>query len=98
MANRSLGGQGVAMGLSSFSTTPLEEVVAAAKEHGDIDHVLQLYVMKNRRTSETLVRRAESKFFQPHLTRQNKSWYFLVTWTVEPPRCTLLPCSTVEHD
>ena len=48
------------MGLSSFSTTPLEEVVAAAKEKGDIDHVLQLYVMKNRRTSETLVRRAES--------------------------------------
>ena len=48
------------MGLSSFSTVSLEGVVAAAKEIGDIDHILQLYVMKNRRTSERLVRRAES--------------------------------------
>jgi len=48
------------MGLSSLSTTPLEEVVAAGKESGDISHVLQLYLMKNRGTSERLVRRAES--------------------------------------
>jgi len=48
------------MGLSSFSTTPLEEVVTVAKEIGDIDHVLQLYVMKDRRTSKGMVRRAES--------------------------------------
>lgn len=52
--------QGIAMGLSSLSTAPLEEVVAAAQEIGDISHVLQLYVMKNRRASERLVRRAES--------------------------------------
>ncbi|KAF8451261.1 glycolate oxidase [Terfezia claveryi] len=51
--------RGIAMGLSSFSTTPLEGVTAAAKEVGDVDYVLQLYVMKNRGTSENLVRRAE---------------------------------------
>ena len=45
------------MGLSSFSTTPLEEVIAAGE---GVDLVLQLYVMQNRGASERLVRRAES--------------------------------------
>ncbi|KAF8466438.1 FMN-dependent dehydrogenase [Kalaharituber pfeilii] len=47
----------VPMALSSFSTTPLEKVVEAAGDK--IDHVLQLYVMQNRKTSELLVKRAE---------------------------------------
>lgn len=51
---------GIAMGLRSFSTTHLEGVVAAAEEVGDVDYVLQLYVMKNRGTSEMFIRKAGS--------------------------------------
>jgi (S)-2-hydroxy-acid oxidase len=44
------------MALSSYSTKPLDEVKAAG---GDSVVFLQLYVFKNRKTTEDLVRRAE---------------------------------------
>lgn len=46
----------VPMGLSSYSNKPLQDVKAAG---GDNVIFLQLYVFKNRKTTEDLVRRAE---------------------------------------
>lgn len=50
---------GVPMGLSSFSTSAMEDVVKQGE--GKIGYAIQLYVFQNRKTSEALVRRAESK-------------------------------------
>ncbi|KAF8427909.1 FMN-dependent dehydrogenase [Tirmania nivea] len=59
--------KGIAMGLSSFSTTPLEEVIAATNGIGDID------VVKNRTTSERLVRRAEKAGYKAIFLTQGMS-------------------------
>jgi (S)-2-hydroxy-acid oxidase len=48
---------GVPMGLSSFSTSSMEDVIAQGA--GKIDYAIQLYVLQNRSISEALVRRAE---------------------------------------
>lgn len=52
---------GVAMGLSSFSTSAMEDVVLQGADA--IDYAMQLYVFQNRATSEALIRRAESRQF-----------------------------------
>jgi len=64
---RACGRAGVVMGLSSFSTTSLEEVKAAADEarreaglEGESECVLQMYLFENRSVSEGLIRRAEA--------------------------------------
>lgn len=46
----------VVMGLSSFSTTSLEDV---ATELGDHPHVLQLYLMEDREHSKAMIQRAK---------------------------------------
>ncbi len=48
---------GVAMGLSSFATTTLEDVASA---NGDNPHVLQLYLFEERNHSIELIRRAKA--------------------------------------
>lgn len=55
--------KGVAMGLSSFSTTSLEDVKMAAGDNAQC--VLQMYLFENRDVSYGLIRRAEgeSRFF-----------------------------------
>lgn len=52
---------GVPMAVSTFSTMSLEDVKAAGDEVGNNNTVfmLQLYIFKNRDTTESLVRRAE---------------------------------------
>lgn len=64
---RACGRAGVIMGLSSFSTTSLEDVKAAADEarreaglDGEADCVLQMYLFENRSVSEGLIKRAEA--------------------------------------
>lgn len=57
--SRAAAAVGVAMGLSSFSTSAMEDVVRQGA--GSIDYAMQLYVFQNRQTSEALVRRAESE-------------------------------------
>src|SRR5271163_3002661 len=54
---RACANAGVAMGISSFSNTDLEEVIADGK--GRIEFGLQLYILKNRDVTQSLVRRAE---------------------------------------
>lgn len=56
--SRAAAAAGVAMGLSSYSTSAMEDVVQEGA--GQIDYAMQLYVFQNRQTSEALVRRAES--------------------------------------
>lgn len=51
---------GISMGLSSYSTSAMEDVVQEGE--GKIDYALQLYVFQDRERSEALVRRAESKY------------------------------------
>lgn len=46
----------VVMGLSSFSTTSLEDV---AETLGDHPHVLQLYLMEDRQHSTRMIQRAK---------------------------------------
>lgn len=67
---RGCGTFGTVMGLSTFSTTALEDVKSAADSardasgrSGDSECVLQLYVFVNRETTEKLVRRAEGVCF-----------------------------------
>ena len=48
---------GVVMGLSSFSTTSLEDV---AKENGHNPHILQLYLFEDREHSRKLIKRAKA--------------------------------------
>ncbi|KAL0636846.1 hypothetical protein Q9L58_004204 [Maublancomyces gigas] len=55
--SRAAAAAGVAMGLSSYSTSAMEDVVREGA--GKIDYAMQLYVFQNRQTSEALVRRAE---------------------------------------
>lgn len=50
---------GLFMGVSTYATTSLEDIKAAGDEVGDNIYMLQLYVFKNRKTTENLVRRAE---------------------------------------
>ena len=59
---------GTVIGLSTFSTTSLEDVKRAADEgrresgrQGLSECVLQMYLFENRETSKTLIRRAEGK-------------------------------------
>ena len=61
---------GVVMGLSSFSTTSLEDV---ARESGDNPRVLQLYLFEEREHSRKLIRRAR------------KAGYSAVFLTVDTP-------------
>ena len=57
---------GTVMGLSTFATTSLEDVKAAAEAvRGSSDLVLQMYLFENRETSRTLIRRAEGKIRVP---------------------------------
>ncbi|VVT57022.1 uncharacterized protein SAPINGB_P005495 [Magnusiomyces paraingens] len=65
-----------AMGLSSYSTKPLEDVKLAG---GDSAQVLQLYVFQNRKTTEDLVRRAE------------KAGYKAIALTVDTPVIGIRP-------
>jgi (S)-2-hydroxy-acid oxidase len=60
----------VIMGLSSFSTTPLEDVRTAS---GDNPSVLQLYLFENREYSRTLIQRAK------------KAGYKAIILTVDTP-------------
>lgn len=60
---------GTIMGLSTFSTTSMEDVKVAADrargstgQTGMSECVLQLYVFENRKTTESLVRRAEGNY------------------------------------
>jgi len=69
---RACGAYGTVMGLSSFSTTSLEDVKReadrsrrASGKSGDSECVLQMYLFENRATSEDLIRRAESKLHCP---------------------------------
>ena len=48
---------GVHMGISSFSNTSLEEVIAAGD--GEIEFGLQLYILRDRAVTRNLVKRAE---------------------------------------
>ncbi|KAL1864152.1 hypothetical protein VTK73DRAFT_6150 [Phialemonium thermophilum] len=50
---------GVFMGVSTFATKSLEDVKRAGDEVGNNVYLLQLYIFKNRKTTEDLVRRAE---------------------------------------
>ncbi|KAK6435803.1 hypothetical protein LTR95_008003 [Oleoguttula sp. CCFEE 5521] len=67
---------GVAMGLSSFATTTLEEV---AEESGEVPNVLQLYLFEEREHSRKLIARAKKAGFKavfltvdtPFLGRRN---------------------------
>ncbi|KAL1858073.1 hypothetical protein VTK73DRAFT_7962 [Phialemonium thermophilum] len=68
---RGAGAYGTVMGLSSFSTTSLEEVKRAADRAragaglpGECECVLQMYLFENRATSEDLVRRAEREGYK----------------------------------
>lgn len=63
------GAYGAVMGLSSFSTTSLEDVKYVADRArrdsgklGESECVLQLYLFENRETSEGLIKRAEGEF------------------------------------
>ncbi|KAH0614460.1 uncharacterized protein H6S33_000096 [Morchella sextelata] len=60
--SRAAANAGVAVGLSSFSTSSMEDVVAQGA--GAVDYAIQLYVFQNRKTSEALVRRAERAGFK----------------------------------
>ncbi|KAF9880495.1 (S)-2-hydroxy-acid oxidase [Colletotrichum karsti] len=51
---------GVFMGVSTFATTSLEDIKAAGDDIGNNVYMLQLYVFKNRKTTEDLVKRAEA--------------------------------------
>ncbi|KAF5013225.1 hypothetical protein FDECE_739 [Fusarium decemcellulare] len=50
---------GVFMGVSTFATMSLEDIKAAGDEVGKNTYMLQLYIFKNRKTTENLVKRAE---------------------------------------
>lgn len=51
---------GIPMCLSTYSTTSIEDVVAAGQ--GAIPYVMQLSVMKSREANLEIIRRAESEF------------------------------------
>jgi (S)-2-hydroxy-acid oxidase len=68
---KACGRYGTVMGLSTFSTSSLEDVAAAAKSGrasveriGDAECVLQMYLFENRDTSVDLIRRAEKAGFK----------------------------------
>ncbi|KAJ9157687.1 Hydroxyacid oxidase 1-like protein [Pleurostoma richardsiae] len=77
---RACGSFGTVMGLSSFSTTSLEDVKLQTDESrksaglsGESECVLQMYLFENRSTSEDLIRRAE------------KAGYKAIVLTVDTP-------------
>ncbi|CAK7234959.1 hypothetical protein SBRCBS47491_009127 [Sporothrix bragantina] len=77
---RACGAYGTTMGLSSFSTTSLEDVKKQADEGrrasgktGDSECVMQMYLFENRATTDDLVRRAE------------KAGYKAIVLTVDTP-------------
>lgn len=64
---RACGSYGTVMGLSSFSTTSLEDVKSqadaartASGKNGPSECVMQMYLFENRATTDDLVRRAEA--------------------------------------
>ncbi|KAK7225261.1 hypothetical protein V2G26_013264 [Clonostachys chloroleuca] len=68
---RGCGAFGTVMGLSTFSTTSLEDVKTAADEarlkagfEGPSECVLQMYLFENRQTSLDLIRRAEDSGYR----------------------------------
>lgn len=76
---RGCGAFGTVMGLSTFSTTSLEDVKKAADEArrasgqvGESECVLQMYLFENRETSRTLLKMAERK---SHLTKASKQQF-----------------------
>ena len=50
---------GVNMGVSSFANYSVEEITAAGKSVGSINHVMQLYSMNDRAKELNIIRRAE---------------------------------------
>lgn len=77
---KACGSYGTVMGLSSFSTTSLEDVKARAdlaRENaglnGKSECVLQMYLFENRSTSEDLIRRAEGKLPTNERHRQSEA-------------------------
>lgn len=77
---RACGTYGAVMGLSSFSTTSLEDVKEQADEarraagkDGRSEFVMQMYLFENRATTDDLVRRAE------------KAGYKAIVLTVDTP-------------
>lgn len=64
--SRAAASQGTTMTLSTFSNTPLEDVIKAGREVKRVDGIpapdywLQLYCFQNRKASEDLIRRAEA--------------------------------------
>lgn len=77
---RGCGTFGTVMGLSTFSTTSLEDVKIAADtarkksgECGNTECVLQLYVFENRKTTEELVRRAEGVCYRKAIRRLRRN-------------------------
>ena len=64
--SRAVASQGLAMTLSTFSTTSLEDVIKAGNELEQTDdrpppeYWLQLYCFQNLKTSEMIIRRAEA--------------------------------------
>ncbi|KAJ5102303.1 oxidoreductase [Penicillium alfredii] len=51
---------GVSMGISSFANNSVEQITAAGREVGPIDHAMQLYSMNDRKKEARIVRRAEA--------------------------------------
>lgn len=61
--SRAASKKGIAMGLSSYSNSTLEEVMAGGKEEGgNIPYGFQTCVFKNRALTEALLKRAEGTF------------------------------------
>ncbi|KAF4983834.1 hypothetical protein FZEAL_840 [Fusarium zealandicum] len=93
---RGCGTFGTVMGLSTFSTTSLEDVKVAADDarraaqlDGKSECVLQMYLFENREASKTLVQRAESTFcFCPELEDMliaTEAGYNAIILTVDTP-------------
>ncbi|RDW63073.1 alpha-hydroxy acid oxidase [Aspergillus mulundensis] len=51
---------GVNMGVSSYATYSVEEIVAAGRSVGSINHAIQLYSMNDRLKEEAIIQRAEN--------------------------------------
>ncbi|KPM41731.1 hypothetical protein AK830_g4836 [Neonectria ditissima] len=58
--SRACAKRNIHMGVSSFTNNPVEAVRAAALEVAPIEHVMQLYTMKDRAKQEAIVKRAEA--------------------------------------
>ncbi|KAI0162109.1 hypothetical protein GGR57DRAFT_311255 [Xylariaceae sp. FL1272] len=58
--SRACARRGVDMGVSSFANYSVEEITSAGQAIGPIDHVMQLYTMKDRAMQERIIKRAEA--------------------------------------